>query len=264
LANKTSFIYRIVTVNAGGQDVTSASAEALPARPPVVAVAGVTLLQDKNGNTLSYWPANTTSGSSLKGDLFDPVSMYPLGGYRIYRSLDGATYQAVGTAPAGPLSGPVSPVTFVDSGITVIQGSTWTYLVRAFDAPPDVDLSNNLSVHETPYDLAVAKGLSASTALDRNAIRPNGAPNEGVVNVRLVVESQQRVVMKVFTLSGTFVKKLVDEDLPKGVYGLPGSSLPIQWDATNMNGTPVASGVYLITTEMSAGHREFRKVAVIR
>jgi hypothetical protein len=119
-------------------------------------------------------------------------------------------------------------------------------------------------VHETPYDLAVAKGLSASTALDRNTIRPNGAPNEAVVNVRLVVESQQRVVVKVFTLGGTFVKELVDEDLPKGVYGLPGSLTPIQWNATNMNGTPVASGVYLIATEMSGGHREFQKVAVIR
>jgi hypothetical protein len=264
LANKTFFTYRMITVNPGGQAVTSAPAEALPARPPLVADRAVTVHQDQNGNTLTFWPANTSLGAAQLYDLYDGSAMYPVGGYRVYKSLDGGVYSLVGTAPPSPPSAAVSPVTFLDAGATVIQGSTLTYLVRAFDAPPDVDLTNTLFVHEVPYREVVAKGLSASTALDRNAIRPNGLPNEHQVNIRLVVESQQRVVIKVFTLSGTFVRKLVDQDLAKGVYGLPGSSLPIVWDATNMNGTPVASGVYLISTEMSGGHREFQKVAVIR
>jgi hypothetical protein len=36
------------------------------------------------------------------------------------------------------------------------------------------------------------------------------------------------------------------------------------WDATNMNGTLVASGVYLISTESPGPHQEFQKVAVIK
>jgi hypothetical protein len=91
-----------------------------------------------------------------------------------------------------------------------------------------------------------------------------GASNEQKVNIRFVVTEPGRVNIKVYSLNGTFVKELVNSDFATGVYGLPGSTYPLSWDARNMNGTLVASGVYLISTEMAGGHQEFQKVAVIK
>jgi hypothetical protein len=161
-------------------------------------------------------------------------------------------------------------VSFTD-GVSLVGGPSYTYLVQAYDSPPDlpgfVSQSQAVTqglVHTTSYSTTIAYALSASTALDRNAIRPMGAPNEQKVNIRFVVTEPGKVNIKVFTLNGTFVKELVNRDFPTGVYGLADSTYPLSWDARNMNGTLVASGVYLISTEMAGGHQEFQKVAVIK
>ena len=69
------------------------------------------------------------------------------------------------------------------------------------------------------------------------------------------------VTIKVFNLSGTFIKELFHQSLGVGVYYKNIGGL--QWDGTNMNGSYVASGVYLITTDMP-NHQEIDKVAVIK
>jgi hypothetical protein len=137
-------------------------------------------------------------------------------------------------------------------------------LIQAFDLPAGVS-SNNLSmVHETPYNPITAYPLSAGAALDRNAIRPNGAANERVVNIRFVVTNPGKVEIKVYSISGTYIKTIFEnENVPVGVWGLPGSTYPVSWDARNMNNALVASGVYLVTVEMN-GHQEIDKVAVIK
>jgi len=71
------------------------------------------------------------------------------------------------------------------------------------------------------------------------------------------------VRIKVYNLSGTFIKELFHQSLGVGVYYKNLSYPDLQWDGKNMNGTLVASGVYLITTEM-ADHQEIDKVAVIK
>jgi hypothetical protein len=53
------------------------------------------------------------------------------------------------------------------------------------------------------------------------------------------------------------VKELVKGSYQPGIFWT-------QWDARNMNGNLVASGVYFITTESPGGHQEFSKVAVIK
>jgi hypothetical protein len=134
-----------------------------------------------------------------------------------------------------------------------LSGETRTYLIRAFDAPPDAPGAT----HETPYPPVKVASLSAHTALDRNALRPFGAPNEQKVLVQYVVTEPGRVTIKVYSLAGTFVKQLLDDDRVTGLYR------DLYWDGTNMNGQLVASGVYLVTTKMS-NRQEVAKIAVIK
>jgi hypothetical protein len=193
--------------------------------------------------------------------------MYPLGGYVVYRSTDGGGVYDLGAGQPGivPVTlvngNPASPVTYFDQ-VELVGGPTYTYLVQAFDAPPDLPVSvrNNLTqglVHTANYDLVTAYPVGSNTALDRNAIRPFGASNEQKVNIRFVSSDQGRVNIKVYTLNGTFVKELVNADYGAGIHWT-------SWDATNKNGSLVASGVYLISTESPGGHQEFQKVAVIK
>lgn len=255
LENKTFYDYRIYTVNAAG--VTSAgfaSAVALPAAPPILSSAAVTLTQNNSNAQIVIGNGLSWEGADQAG--FDPTRMYPLGGYHVFRSSDGgAVYQALGDVPATFVGGvPASPVSYFDQ-VPLINGSAYTYLVQAFDNPPDAPVS---LAHVASYQTAQAFPISPNTALDRNAIRPYGAPNEQVVNIRFVVSGPGKVNIKVYTLSGTFVRELVNQSYPQqGIYWT-------QWDARNMNGSLVASGVYLITTESPGGHQEFEKVAVIK
>ncbi len=274
LLDKTFYTYRIITVDSLGLTAVSPPAIALPAAAPIVSNGAVSVAQGQNGNTLSWWPADTSLPPAPGGlyDLFNTKTMYPLGGYSVYRSVDGgAVYQPlVGLVPAAPGEQAPGNVDFTD-GVSLVGGPSYTYLIQAYDAPPDlpgfVSPSQAVTqglVHTTSYSTIIAYALSASTALDRNAIRPMGAPNEQKVNIRFVVTQPGKVNIKVFSLNGTFVKELVNNDFATGVYGLPGSTYPLSWDARNMNGTLVASGVYLISTEMAGGHQEFQKVAVIK
>jgi hypothetical protein len=113
--------------------------------------------------------------------------------------------------------------------------------------------------------------LAAGAALDRNAIRPNGAPQEQYLGIRFVVTTPGKVEIKAYSLSGTYIKTIFSNDnVPIGVWGTYRTSGNIidsiyhcTWDARNMAGNLVASGVYLITVEMN-GHQEIDKVAVIK
>ena len=262
LLDKTFYTYQIVTVDAGGLSSNAAFTTALPAKPPIVNNPAMSLSQGQTqapgqpqtiGNYLSWNPADTTSSGSVT---FDPTTMYPLGGYHIYRSPNGGgsydmngTYEFIGTAG-------VSQTNFLDQ-VQLVNGSTYTYLVKAFDVPPDVDPTNPNLIHETAYNPITAYPLKTGTALDRNAIRPFGAGNEQVVHIRYVVTNPGNVNIKVYTLNGTFVKELLNASRNTGVYN------DLSWDAHNRFGSLVASGVYLITTEMN-GHQEIDKVAVIK
>ena len=190
----------------------------------------------------------------MPGD-FNAATMYPLGGYRVYRSSDGGgTYQL--------LDAQGDTLTSYTDDVSIINGSNYTYTVYAYDAPPNVNTNDPNMVHESPYNSIFAPSISASTALDRNSLRPFGAPNEQVVDIRFVVTNPGNVQIKVYSLSGTFIKQLVNQHFEVGVYGI-GGNYPLQWDGRNAAGNLVASGVYLITTEMN-GLQEIDKIAVIK
>jgi hypothetical protein len=240
VVNKTAYAYRVETVASSGLTAMSPVVFALPAKPPVVTNGTVTALPRQGGVTLSWAPpANSGSGG------FDPKNQYPLAGYRIYRSLDGGgTYQFAGQVPAD-LNG------YFDL-VDTLSGNSFTYLVRAYDVPPD----DPEAFHETPYPPVTVESLGAGTALDRNALRPFGLPHEREVNLRMIVTEPGRVTIKIYSLSGTFVKSLVDRVYGAGVHWE-------KWDGTNRDGRRVASGVYLVITEMP-NKREAAKIAVVK
>lgn len=250
LLDKTLYNYQILAIDPHTSLIGySPIANALPAHPPVVDNPNLTLVQSQSGNTISWTAAN--SGVTD----FNPSTMYPLGGYHVYRSSDGGgSYQL--------LNPPGTTTTSYTDDVTIINGTTYTYLVKAFDAPPNVNTSDPNMVHETTYNTITANGLTASVALDRNSIRPYGASNEQQVHIRFVVTNPSNVTIKVYSISGVFIKQLVSQYFNVGVYGV-GGNYPLQWDGRNANGDLVASGVYMITTEMN-GLQDIEKIAVIK
>lgn len=252
LLDKTLYNYQIIAVPTASATLTGTSqpVNALPAKPPVIDSAALTLTQNQSGNTISWLAANSNLND------FVPATMYPLGGYSIYRSDDGGgTYQFL-------QSQGVSLTSYIDP-VTIINGSSYTYEVFAFDAPPNVNTNNPNMIHQSVYGTITAAGLTESVALDRNSLRPFGASNEQVVHVRFVVTAPTNVQIKVYTLSGVFVKQLVNQSFGTGIYGIASSSYPLVWDGHNASGDLVASGVYLITTEMN-GLQTIDKIAVIK
>lgn len=279
VVDKNFYIYNIYTVDANGlTSNTSAAVTALPAAGPAlplvsiqgsngsITAAPVTLTQNTVstqtaiGNSLSWGGADQASGPAS----FNSQTMYPLGGYEVSSSSDGGNvYQILATLPVTLVNGYPAPVVGYFDQVQLVSGSTYSYLVQAFDNPPDlpVPLSQAVTegwVHVVPYQPVNAYPISPNTALDRNAIRPFGASNEQIVNIRFVVTSKGNVDIKVYTLDGTFVKELVNQS-----YSQPGIYWT-KWDARNRIGNLVASGVYLVTTESPGGHQEFEKVAVIK
>ncbi len=257
--DKTLYDYQVYSVDGLGLTSSAVAVQALPAEPPYVGNTTVSLLQNQEGNQtgniLSWAPANYPPG------FFDPTKMYPLGGYYIYRSSDGGgTYELVGSQSSS--EGATQNLTYFDP-VKLVDGSANTYLIWAFDAPAGVNTSDVSMVHESPYTPVTAFPLTAGAALDLNAIRPNST-NAQVVHVRFVVTQKGKVDIKVYSLTGTFIKEIFENDnVPVGVWGLPGSQYSVSWNGRNMAGNLVASGVYLVTVEMN-GHQEIDKVAVIK
>lgn len=259
VVNKDFYVYRLYSVDEAGNSA-SAIALALPAKAPLVGDVAVTLTQ--NNNNLQTLIGNTLNWQGADQANFDTTSMYPLGGYTLSRSTDGGgVYEVLATLPVTFVKGiPAASVTYFDQ-VPLVNGNTNTYLVQAFDAPPDlpVPLSQAATqglVHTTTYNPVTAHAITPNTALDRNALRPFGAPNEQVVNIRFVVSDPGHVNIKVYNLAGTYITELVNNDYSPGIFWT-------SWDAHNRFGSLVASGVYLITTE-SPGHQEFSKIAVIK
>lgn len=268
LLDKTFYTYQMVTVDPSGATTLSNSVNGLPAQPPIVNNQSVTFVQSGAGNTLNWYPANEVLPPSNPAPDFVTTTMYPLGGYIVNQSTDGGsiydssvTLDTNGTplSSGGSFSQPstVTQLSYLDP-VSIVGGQTYTYLIQAIDDPPD----NPGMGHTSSYSLVTAYPISASNALDRNSLRPFGSANEQIVHFRIAVSSAGQIVIRVYNLSGTFIKELVRKNYNVGIYS--GNSEPdLTWDGRNMNGSLVASGVYLITTEMP-NHQEVDKIAVIK
>jgi fibronectin type 3 domain-containing protein len=277
LLDKTFYTYQMVTVDPSGATTLSNSVNGLPAQPPIVNNQTVTFVQSGAGNTLKWYPANEVLPPSNPAPDFVTTTMYPLGGYIVNQSTDGGsiydssvTLDTNGTPlGSGGSFGQASTVTQLNylDPVAIVGGNTYTYLIQAIDNPPD----NPGMGHTTPYSLVTAYPVGASNALDRNSIdpvEPHGLPKGQLglsgqaVHFRIAVSQPGQVIIRVYSLAGTFIRELVRQYFGVGIYNANNNS-NLMWDGTNMNGSVVASGVYLITTEMP-GHQEVDKIAVIK
>ena len=74
--------------------------------------------------------------------------------------------------------------------------------------------------------------------------------------IRFALPRATSAQLIVFNLQGREIRRLIDEFLP-------GGSHTIHWDATNHQGQPVSSGVYLYRLQ-AGGYGETRKMILLR
>jgi Zn-dependent metalloprotease len=74
--------------------------------------------------------------------------------------------------------------------------------------------------------------------------------------IKYATISSGRIIIQLFTVTGTFVKTLLDADMPAG----KGS---MDWDGRNVTGNSVASGIYLLRIDAPGIHKT-QKIAIIK
>ena len=74
--------------------------------------------------------------------------------------------------------------------------------------------------------------------------------------LKYATSSAGRVIIKLYTITGTYIATLLDAEKPAGKGSL-------DWNGRNINGAVVASGVYLVRIE-APGIRKTQKVAIIK
>ena len=74
--------------------------------------------------------------------------------------------------------------------------------------------------------------------------------------IKYATSSAGHVVIKLFTVTGTYVATLLDADMPAGRGN-------IDWDGRNVTGSVVASGIYLLRIDAPGIHKT-QKIAVIK
>jgi fibronectin type 3 domain-containing protein len=243
IMNKTQYFYTIAAVTRGGEGPKSMTASAIPYAPPVIVkTPPVTCRKTTGKNVEITWPKADSAGSEG----------YDITGYNIYRSRDnGWTYTLVTRTPY--LAEDYSYVElFTDTSTQ--WDSKYTYLIKVVDWKENIDTvydpayielpmpRNKLKLHANLMDLSRSQSLKWQYVL----VKPG------------------KIKVNVYTLSGVFVKNLLDTE-----YTLPASTLePFEspeylWDGTNAKGNKVASGVYLFILELN-GEKTIAKIAVIK
>lgn len=108
------------------------------------------------------------------------------------------------------------------------------------------------------HSLGLSQGLNLTSAKSElKAFNNVFNPLKGEkATIRYETQSAGHVSLKLYTLNGTLVKVLVDEDKPAG----KGSVL---WEGVNLGGRTVASGIYLIHLK-APGISQTKKVVVVK
>ncbi len=114
------------------------------------------------------------------------------------------------------------------------------------------------NVYGSTMSLGLSNGINLTT--DRAELTAynnlfNPARGEKAT-VKYAVTSPGRVVIKLFTNTGIYVATLLDQDMPAG----KGS---VDWDGRNVNGSGVASGIYVVSIE-APGIRKTQKIAIVK
>jgi fibronectin type 3 domain-containing protein len=235
LVNGTNYYYSIASVTEAGEGPKSNEVVARPYEPAKLTPgAKVTYEILNKKDVLLNWDAAIPGG----------VNGYDLIGYNVYRSSDnGANYVKLTTTADN---------TFTDTATN--WDNIYYYLIKTLDTAGNEDgiypfvkvelplPKNRLRVYSNLIDLAKAHQLK----------------------LRYIIVKNGRIKVNIYTLSGSFVRNLIDLEYTSPVSETePYESPDFYWDGKNEQGKIVSSGVYLIVLEIG-NERVIEKTAVVR
>lgn len=236
----------------------------LAATPPPTPDVDITLQED--GSVLLDWSA---SAATVEG-YTDPLSgEVDFEGYRVYKSerTDAtggriwaplASYDVPGDGVGGETGIQYS---YTDSDVN--KGFTYYYAVTSFDdgltAIGELESSKGSGIR---VDVAAPPG----TGVEDVAVVPN--PYRGSetwdhvpsfeeqwwAKVQFINLPEERCTIRIYTLTGDFVKEIVNDD---------GDSFE-NWDLISRHNADIVSGVYLFMAEDATGNTKVGKFVVIR
>ncbi|HRU39006.1 MAG TPA: hypothetical protein P5511_03945, partial [Candidatus Goldiibacteriota bacterium] len=240
LLNLTRYFYCVSAVTGAGEGKKTPPVSAVPYAAPSISYSKVTATVANKRDIQLSW---TRAEASSEG--------YAVSGYKLYRSADnGWTYTLAGEIPY--IVGPSYVTNYTDTGAS--WGNKYTYLLRVVD-----DMGNTDAV----YDPAEVELPLPKNRLRLYANMLDLSKGEQL-KWRYVITKPGRLKVKVFTLSGSFVKMLADEEYKlQASETEPYESQDYFWDGKNEAGMKVASGIYILMLEMD-GVRVAEKVAVIK
>ncbi len=235
LVNGTTYYYSIASVTNAGEGPKSNEVSVMPYEPvKLTPGAKVTYEIENKKDIILTWDAAIPGG----------VNGYALAGYNVYRSSDnGATYIKLTTT---------ADTTFTDR--TTNWDNIYFYIVKTLDAAGNED--------------AVYPFVRVELPLPKNRIRVYSnlidLSKSQQLRLRYVLVKSGKFKISIYTLSGGFVKTIIDSDYTGSVSETePYESSDFYWDGTNDKGKIVASGIYLLVMELE-GERTVEKVAVVR
>ncbi len=230
-----TYYYTITAINSAGEGPKSNEVEITPyltARLPENPLIRYTLENKKNIHL--YWD------KAIDGD-------YPVVGYNILRSKDGgANYETLGfvTATATP--------DFLDDKTE--WGNIYYYMIRTVDSKSNQDAIYPVLKVELPVPEDKIRVFANLFDLSKNE----------KLKLKYQAVKSGKIRIKIYTLSGNFVKTLLEEEVPEGTSSEnPYESHEFFWDGKNSNGEKVASGVYIIILE-TKDKKVMAKVAVVK
>ncbi len=181
------------------------------------------------------------------------VSGFPADTISFFFSKDGGnTYPTLlGTVTNIPDGGSASLQFFADPSLMTTQGK-----IRAVSRFGAMTLSG---VNDSLFTIGVPSAVEEdpAPAPARFALAPN-APNpfNPVTTIRFELDHAGPATLRVYSVSGSLVRTLLDRNIPAGRYHS-------MWDGLDESGRPVASGVYVYRL-VEGGRQISRKMSLLK
>ncbi len=234
LVNGTTYVYAVAAVNGFGEGPKSSEITVTP-----------------------YVASILPHDSRLRGGIINKKDIsldwdaasdgtYPIAGYVVLRSTDkGFRYTTLTITPQ-------TVTEYID--YTTEWGNFYTYMVRVADSMGNTDAA--YSLYNVDLQLPGNKVRVFSNIVDMSKGEK--------LKLRWFAVSPGKLKLSVHTLSGVFVKTLVETEVPPDASKTnPYESSDIIWDGKNAEGKSVASGAYLLIME-AGKERVSAKFAVIK
>lgn len=190
LTADTTYVYRVIAVNGGGDSVPSNEASAKTLPTPPAAPTGLTAAAQSQTQIKLTW----TDASNNET------------GFKVERSTNGTTWNAVGTVAT-------NVTIFTDSSLTA--GTSYSYRVKATNAGGDSGESNVASATTFPLAPGAPSNLTA-TALSQTEVTLHWSAGTGVVTGFKIERKDEGGVFVQIATAGAGATSATDNGLTAG------------------------------------------------